>query len=109
MQDLNLEMIRLRKELTNSINISRRRGEELAENEKNYRIELAKEMLKERANKTPVTIINDLARGKEEIALLKFERDKTEALYKSANERIQATKLEIRVVEGEMQNMRRGV
>lgn len=52
-----------------------------AEAEKKYRVELAKKMLLLRQNGYPVTLVNDLARGDDEIALLKLERDKQEALY----------------------------
>ena len=66
-----------------------------AEAEKIYRCELAKEILRLRTNGVPVTIISDLARGNEEISLLKLERDKLEAFHdankyeiKSIHERI---------------------
>ena len=54
-------------------------------------------------------IINDIARGDTEIAKLKFDRDTQEVLYKSAGARINATKLEIRIVEGQIDAMRKGV
>lgn len=109
MQELNSEMVRLRQEMNLAIKLASQRGKELAEAEREYRVALAKDMLIKRDKKVPVTIINDLSRGDETVAELKFERDTLEVLYKSANEKILTTKLEIRVVENEMANIRRGV
>ena len=108
MQDLYIEMQNKRKELNRAIKEAKERGESMAMAEKEYRIALAKEMLIQRDNKVPVTIISDICRGKENIAKLKFNRDTAEVLYKSANERIQATKLEIRIIENQMEAERRG-
>ena len=108
MQDLYIEMKEKRKELNLAIEKARQRGQEMAIAEKEYRIALAKEILIERNDKTPVTIINDVCKGKENIAELKFKRDTAEVLYKSANERIQATKLEMRIIENQMEAERRG-
>lgn len=109
MQDLYNEMQRLRNELNLAIEFSKSRGKELAIAERDYRIALAKQILIERDNKVPVTIISDICRGKEDIAELKFKRETLEVLYKSAGERINATKLEIRIVEGQIDSMRKGV
>ncbi|MBU5424993.1 hypothetical protein KQI41_01105 [Tissierella pigra] len=109
MQDLNIEMNKLRNELNLAIEFAKKRGQELAKAERDYRIALAKKILIERDNKVPVTIISDICRGDTEIAELKFNRDALEVLYKSAGERINATKLEIRIVEGQMESMRKGV
>jgi hypothetical protein len=108
MQDLYIEMQNKRKELNRAIKEAKERGESMAMAEKEYRIALAKEMLIQRDNKVPVTIISDICRGKENIAKLKFNRDTAEVLYKSANERIQATKLEMRIIENQMEAERRG-
>lgn len=109
MHQLSNEMNRLRSELNLAIELSKQRGTDLAQAEQAYRIALAKEILTQRANKIPVTIVNDIARGKEDIAKLKFQRDSLEVIYKSANEKINATKLEIRIVENQMEAIRRGV
>ncbi len=109
MQDLYIEMQNKRKELNRAIKEAREWGEGMAEAERKYRIALAKEMLIQRDKKVPVTIISDICRGKKNIAELKFNRDTAEILYKSANERIQATKLELRIIENQMEAERRGV
>lgn len=80
-----------------------RRGKGYAEAEKQYRMELAKAMLEERAKGTPVTIISDICRGKPEIAKLRFERDCAEVVYKSAQEAINNYKLQIRIMDAQVQ------
>lgn len=109
MQDLYREMNKLREELNLAIEFAKKRGQDLSKAERDYRVALAKKILIERDNKVPVTIISDICRGDAEIADLKFNRDTQEVLYKSAGERINATKLEIRIVEGQMDSLRKGV
>lgn len=77
-------------------------GVQLAENEAEYRKALRLAILEERANRTPVTIISDLCRGREDIADLKLARDASEAIYKSYQEEINVNKLRIRVLEGQL-------
>ncbi len=108
MQELYVEMQEKRKELNLAIELAKQRGQEMAAAEKDYRVALAKQILLERDNKVPVSIISDICRGKEDIAELKFKRDLAEVLYKSAGERIQGTKLEIRILEGMMEAERKG-
>lgn len=78
------------------------RGREAADAEREYRIALAKRIAVERAAGTPVTIIGDVCRGDAEIARLKFQRDVAEVVYKSAMEAINTYKLQIRVLEGQI-------
>src|SRR5699024_3046950 len=109
MQSLYIELQEKREELNKAIEKAKERGQKMALAEKEYRKGLAKEILIQRDKKVPVTIISDICRGKENIAELKFNRDTAEILYKSANERIQATKLELRIIENQMEAERRGV
>lgn len=53
-----------------------------AETEREYRLALAKEIMKLRVEGMPVSIINDLARGN--VAELKFKRDLAQSKYDSA-------------------------
>lgn len=108
MQDLIIEIQKLRSTLNLAVNKLRERGQGKAEAEKAYRIALATEILKHRDNKVPVTIIADICRGDERIAELKFKRDVAETLYKTAEEKINATKLEIRIVENQLNAIRKG-
>ena len=52
-----------------------------AEAKHNYSVALAKEIVKLKMDKVPVTIINDVAKGTTEISLLKLELNKYEALF----------------------------
>lgn len=51
------------------------RGRAYAQAERDYRVALRQEILKERDKGTPVTIISDVCRGDREIAGLRFNRD----------------------------------
>jgi len=108
MQDLINEIISLRKELNYAIEVLKNRGNELAAAERIYRVELAKKILIERDRGTPVTIINDVCRGDAKIADLKFERDKLRTLYDTADHKIQAVKVELRMVDNQLQAERKG-
>ena len=59
-----------------------------AEAEQEYRMALAREIMKLREQKVPVTLINDVARGN--LADLKYKRDLAEVTYKTAKDMLQA-------------------
>ena len=79
-----------------------KRGETYAKAEREYRVELQQEILKQRDAGTPVTIISDICRGTPAIAQKKFERDVAEISYKSALEAINVYKLQIRLLESQI-------
>ncbi len=88
--------------LDDAVRCLRHRARDYAEAEASYRQSLAVEILRLREEEgMPVTIIPDLARGNEEIAALKVERDCAEALYNSALEAINVNKLRVRVLEAQ--------
>lgn len=64
-----------------------------------YRIALAKELLKLKADNMPVTIAYDIARGKEEIALMKQDEICNEAIYNANLESINSLKLQIKILD----------
>lgn len=65
------------------------RGVDYANAYKNYRVAVAKELLRLRHDENmPVTIAYDIARGNEEVAELKRQEIITESLYKSCQEAI---------------------
>lgn len=66
-------------------------------------------MLKLRAEGIPVTILGDLCRGDEEIANLKMQRDIAETEHESALQKIYATKLNIGIIENQMNMERKGM
>lgn len=81
----------------------RARGTAYSQAERDYRVALRKAVLEERAKGTPVTIISDVCRGREDIAQLRFERDCAETLYKSALEALNVYKLQARLIENQIQ------
>jgi len=81
----------------------RERGLKFATCEFEYRKKLSERLVVLRSQGQPVTHLADIARGEKEIAQLRLERDIAESLYKSAEEAINAYKLEIRVLESQLQ------
>ena len=79
------------------------RGKAYAQAERDYTVALAKKMMQEREKGTPVTIISDICKGDTEIARLRFERDCSEVVYKSALEAIQSIKLQIRILDAQIE------
>ncbi|MCQ4921543.1 hypothetical protein NE686_00475 [Tissierella carlieri] len=108
MQDLQIELNKYRSDLNKAITIIRERGKSRAIAERDYRVELAKEILRLRAEGVPVTIISDLCRGNEKIADLKLDRDIAETLYESNMQFIYSTKLNIDIVMKQIEAERKG-
>lgn len=99
MQDLYAERTRLFDMLMDELKALRNSGSQYAENEAEYRKALRVAILKERADGTPVTVIGDICRGREDIAELKQRRDCSEALYRASQEAINVYKLKIRTID----------
>lgn len=78
-------------------------GREYAETERDYKITLRQEALKLRTEKDmPVTLINQVVYGVPEVAEKRYKRDVAEAMYQTAQENINSIKLQIRVIEGQL-------
>lgn len=96
------ELIKLQ-ELNNYLTMAlteyKKRGKEYAEAYKNYRILLSQELLKLKAEGMPVTIAYDIARGTEHVANAKEQEIITECLYKSCQEAINTYKLQIKILQ----------
>jgi len=75
------------------------RGVEYANAYKNYRVAVAKELLRLRDDGMPVTIAYDIARGNEDVAELKRQEIITESLYKSCQEAINSYKLQMKILQ----------
>ena len=97
--DLDIEINKKIQELDISIKALRKTSEEYAKAYTDYRVELAKELLKLKNEGYAITLAGDIARGKPEIAKLKFKEISTEAIYKANLESINATKLIIKVLQ----------
>lgn len=90
------------KKLDGGITSLEKNGRILAQADRDYRVALRKEILLLREFKTPVSVISDLCRGKEDIAELRFKRDVAETIYNTNLEAINAWKLQIRILENQI-------
>lgn len=90
------------KTLDDVINLLGNRARDYAKAYTEYRIALAQELAKLKSEGYAITLAGDLARGKTEIARLKFKEIETEALYKANLERINALKLEIKLISNQI-------
>ena len=77
-------------------------GYDLATKEREYKIAVNKKALELRAEDTPVTLINQIIYGYEEVAKLRFERDTAEVKYNANQEYINTIKLQIRILESQL-------
>ncbi len=100
--DLYEEIQRLMAELTASIKRLRKNGANLAEAERDYKITLRQEALRLRAGDMPVTLINNIIYGVEEVADKRFKRDVEQANYEANKEHINVTKLKLRILEAQL-------
>lgn len=91
------------KELNISIKKLRETGTEYAEAERSYKVCLREHALKLRTEKDmPVTLIQQVVYGVPEVAQKRFTRDVAEAVYNANQEAINSIKLQIRVIEGQL-------
>lgn len=101
--DLYQDIQNLMKELTSSIKLLRANGNALAAAERDYKIKLRQEALKLRTEKDmPVTLINQVIYGYEDIAELRFQRDTAQVKYNANQEYINTIKLQIRILENQL-------
>ena len=101
--DLFEEITNLTRELDTVVRELRKSGTNLAEAERKYKICLRQEALKLREEKSmPVTLINQIIYGIQEVANLRFDRDVKEAIYKANLEIINSTKLKLRILENQL-------
>lgn len=78
-------------------NVLYKQAKDKAESERVYRMDLAQEILRLRAEGHPVAIVGDLARGS--CANEKFNRDFAEAKFKATIEAIQAIQVSISALQ----------
>ena len=97
------ELEEKRKLLDKAINDLASNGYDLAAKERDYKIAINKKALELRADDTPVTLINTIIYGYEDIAKLRFERDIANVKYNSNLEYINTLKLQIRILENQLQ------
>lgn len=88
-------------ELNKTLSEYKKYQKDYALKEYNYRTALSKRLIKLRAEGQAVTHLADIARGMDDIAKLRYERDIAEGLVKSAEEGINFYKLKIREMEAQ--------
>ena len=104
MIDLFNEIQDLTRKLNQAIELLKKYGKEKAETERDYKIVLRQEALKLRAEKgMPVTLIQQVVYGVPEVADKRFKRDVADAMYQTALENINSIKLQIRILESQLQ------
>lgn len=101
--DLYNDIQQLMNELTASIKLLRKNGNDLASAERDYKITLRQEALKLRTEQDmPVTLINQIIFGVPEVADKRFKRDVAETMYNTNQEHINVTKLKLRLLEAQL-------
>lgn len=102
MYDL-LQEIELKvKQLDASVKQLRKSAAEYAEAERAYKVKLRSECLKMRSEGEAIGIITLTCYGIPEVAELRFKRDIAEAVYKANQEAINSIKLQLRLLEGQL-------
>lgn len=101
--DLWNELQRLLDELRASLKQLRENGSNYASSEQAYKMALRQHVLELREMGEPVGIINLVCYGDENVSELRRIRDCAEAVYKANQEAINVLKLQIRIVENQME------
>lgn len=100
--DLVNEINELNRKLSTGINLMAKYGKEFAEAERDYKITLNQECLKLRDSGMAVTLIQQIVYGIKEVADKRFKRDVAETMYNTAQENINAIKLQIRIIDNQI-------
>jgi hypothetical protein len=110
MQDLINEMSAARKQLNECLIFYKNCGRKLADAEMNYKIALRKEFLRLKLEDGVAwTACAELAKGDEEVAKLRHERDIRKSDYAVTYEKILQLKTELRILENEIGAERQGL
>lgn len=101
--DLYNELNQKIKELETSIRSLRNTGQSYAEAERDYKILLRQEILKMRDEGQAIGVITLTCYGIPSVAEARFKRDIAEAIYKANQEAINSIKLQLRLLESQIQ------
>lgn len=100
--DLLEERLQKQKELNIALKQLRKTGSDYALAEKEYKILLRQEILKLREAGEAIGVISLICYGIPSVAEKRFKRDVAEAIYKANQEAINTLKLEIRLIESQL-------
>lgn len=101
--DLYEELQTKQRHLDLAIKQLRKDATKYAEAERNYKIILRQEVLRLRDEGLAVGIIDKICYGVPKVADARFTRDVTEATYKACQESINSMKLQLRLLENQIQ------
>ena len=101
--DLYTELQTKTAQLELSVKELRKNGTAYAQAEKDYKILLRKECLKLRDDGMAIGMIDKTCYGIPSVAEARFKRDVAESIYKANQEAINSIKLEMRLIEGQLQ------
>ena len=90
-------------ELELSIKSLRKTGSNYAQAEKDYKVLLRQEVLKLRDEGQAIGVITLICYGIPSVAEARFKRDTAEAIYKANQEAINSIKLQLRLLESQIQ------
>lgn len=91
------------KELDNKVYSLRETGSKWAKAQREYKVKLSQESLRLKEEKMPVTLIDKVCYGLEEVANLREQRDFAEVIYKANLESINCIKLQIRILQAQIE------
>lgn len=100
--DLYNELQNKSKQLEMSIKQLRHSGSEYAKAERDYKVLLRVECLKARDEGMAIGLIDKTCYGIPSVAEARFKRDVAEAVYKANQEAINGLKLQMRLIEGQL-------
>lgn len=100
--DLFNELQAKTKELEISIKSLRQTGTNYAQAEKDYKVLLRQECLKLRDEGMAIGMIDKTCYGIPSVAEARFKRDVSEAVYKANQEAINSIKLQMRLIENQL-------
>lgn len=100
--DLFLELQQKIEDLYRAIREFKAYGIDLAEKERDYKVTLAQTCLTLKAQGLAVGLIDKTCHGEGDVPDARFDRDTAEVEYKAAQEMINAIKLQIKVIEGQI-------
>lgn len=103
MDDLYTELASKTRQLEASIKMLRKTGSDFAQAERDYKIILRTECLKLRDDGMAIGMIDKTCYGIPNVAEARFKRDIAEATYKANQEAINSIKLQLRLIEGQIQ------
>lgn len=102
MDDLITELQAKTRQLDMSVRQLRKSGTEYAQAERDYKVLLRTECLKLRDEGTAIGLIDKVCYGIPSVAEARFRRDVAEAVYKANQEAINSIKLQMRLMEGQI-------